>query len=264
MSAIRTCTLANVFLSMFAVACGGEPPPQPPPAPQPAVEPPPAPPPPTASTPAPKPEAPWTTLVDFAQLPGPRAAKPEDKKLFALVTDIKKAHKECGAATPTVTSQSPSQGAFTAKGVKETAYIVEWDCNGNVKGTKTSKPDLVFHRLVIANEKGEKLTREVDVPEKMLVGMSDVDADGDNELVLVTGGGNIEARLVELADAPAGQLAPIFTWSSLGNADCVDGQQDVPKLLYRMTDAPEYKADRAKRLCQAPAPPTPPAPPAKK
>ncbi len=209
-------------------------------------------------TAAPPPEKPWSTIVDFASLPPARASKPEDKKIVALATDIKKAHKECAGQAGTITSQTPSQGAFTAKGAKETAYIVEWDCNP--KGTKTPKPELVFHRLLVASgDKGDKLTREVDVPEKLIVGVSDVDSDGDNELVLATGAGSkIEARLVELADAPAGQIALIFAWSDLGSSDCVEGQQDVPKLLYRMTDSPEYKADRAKRICQAPAPAAPP------
>jgi hypothetical protein len=257
---VRTRTILAVVLPL-AAACGGDPAPPPAPPTPPVVEPPPPPPPPPATASAPPPpEAPWNTIADWASLPPLHAAKPEDKKIIALASDIKKAHKECATATGVITSDTPSPGAFTAKGAKEVAYVVEYDCNP--KGTKTRNHDLVFHKLlVVGGDKGDKLTREVDIPEKRIVGVSDVDADGDNELVLATGKSTkIEARLVELADAPAGQLAPIFAWSDLGDSECIEGQQDVPKILYRMTDSPEYKAEHAKRICTAPAPTAPPQP----
>jgi hypothetical protein len=247
--------LAAILLACTA-ACGGEPPPPPATPPPPAPEPPPPPPPaPTASAPA-KPEVEWKTMYDFADKNEPRTAQPDDKKIIALVTDIKKAHKECANATPTISSQSDKQGSFTAKNVKESAWVVEWDCNAKGAAQKDKKRELVFHRLVVtaADDKGApKLTREVDIAEKRIAGVSDVDSDGDNELVLVSGwSSKIEARLVELADAGAGQVAVIFTWPDLGDSECVNGSQDVPKLMYRMTDSPEYKAEHAKRTCTAP------------
>jgi hypothetical protein len=199
---------------------------------------------------------PWKTIVDFSTITTTRAAKPEDKKIIALATDIKKTHKECAAATPTISSQGSSTGAFTAKNTTESAYIVEWDCNP--PKTKTPAPALVFHRLVVVGgEKGDKLSREADVPERTIGGISDHDSDGDNELILVNTSGTLSARLIELADAPAGQIAVVFSWPSLGSGDCTNGEQDAPKLTYRMTDAAEFNAERTKKACTAAA--TPPA-----
>jgi hypothetical protein len=240
--------------SVLVAACGGEPPPAPaapaPPPSEPVAPPPATTPAPTASTPPAKPEVPWKTIVELVS-PPTRAAKPEDKKLFALLPDIKKTHKECAAAAPLVTSQSATQGAFTAKGLKENAYVVEWDCNP--KGTKAPAPALVFHHLVIVGgEKNDKISREVEIPERLILAMIDIDTDGDNELVLGNAPGVLSARLVELGDAPAGALAPIFAWTSLGTTECKPGtEQDAPKLLYRMTDAQEFEAERTKRPCPA-------------
>ena len=239
--------------SLLIAACGEDPKPPPAtpaPAPLEAPTPPPtmAPPAPTAS--APPPEVPWATIVDFGSLPPARAAKPEDKKLIAMLTDIKKTHKECAGMTAVVTSQSATQGAFTAKGIKETAYVVEWDCNG--KAAKAASPALVFRRLVVVGT--DKISREVEIPERLIGAMTDVDNDGDNELVLVNGVGVLNARLVELGDAPAGSVAPVFSWPTLGTSDCAPGgEQDVPKLLYRSTSGQEFNAERAKRPCPAPA-----------
>jgi hypothetical protein len=241
--------------SVLLAACGGEPPPAPvapapPPPPDPVAPPPATTPAPIATTPPAKPEVPWKTIVEFVS-PPTRAAKPEDKKLFALLPDIKKTHKECTAAAPFVTSQSATQGAFTAKGLKENAYVVEWDCNP--KGTKAPAPALVFHHLVIVGgDKGDKISREVEIPERLILAMTDIDTDGDNELVLGNAPGVLSARLVELGDAPAGAVAPIFTWTSLGTTECKPGaEQDAPRLLYRMTDAQEFEAERTKRPCPA-------------
>ncbi len=259
-SSARICLAFIASTTLALAACGGDPPPPPATPSPPAVEPPKPRAPELASTataPPPKPEVAWTTVVDFAALPPARAAKPEDKKLLALVTDIKKTHKECAASTPTITSQTASQGAFTAKGTKETALIVEWDCNA--PKSKAPAPALVFRRLVVVGgEKGDKVTREVEVPERLIGAMTDVDSDGDNELILVNGSGLLNARLLELADAPAGQLALIFAWTSLGSSDCTGGEQDAPKLLYRVTDSTEFKAERAKKACSATPPPAPP------
>src|SRR5437762_13696851 len=106
--------LALAAVTVLAlVACGSDPAPPPaqppplvaPPPPEPPASPPPA--------PAPPPEVEWKTIFDFASLPPARVAKPDDKKIVALATDIKKAHKECGAAGAAISSEAPRQGAFT-------------------------------------------------------------------------------------------------------------------------------------------------------
>jgi hypothetical protein len=260
--AARSLVLSTCFFTALAAlvpACGGDPPPAAPATPPPGdPPPPPADPAPPPAPPAP-PEVAWTTIVDFASLPAPHTATADDKKLIALATDIKKSHKECTGATPVVTSHSQSQGSFTAKGVKENAYLVEWDCNP--KGAKTPAPEKVFHRLlIVGGEKNDKLSREVEVPERLIGTMTDLDNDGDNELVLVSSPGTLSARLVELGDAPAGQLAAVFAWPSLGTSECAPtGDQDAPKLLYRKTDSQEFKADRGKRPCPVAATPAAPA-----
>lgn len=249
--------------STLVVGCGGDPPPAPvtPAAPPPAeAAPPPVVPAPTASTPPAKPEVAWTPIVDFVSLPTTRPAKPEDKKVLGMLTDIKKTHKECAAATPTVTSQSATFGAFTNKTAKENAYIVEWDCSP--KGAKAPSAALVFRRLVIVGldkaNVADKLSREVEIPEHIIGAMTDIDSDGDNELVLVTSPGLISARLVELGDAPPGAVAHVFTWTALGTTECVAGEHDAPKLLYRKkAEAQEFISEKGKRPCPA-APATAP------
>jgi hypothetical protein len=265
--------LAAVLLACSA-GCGSDPAPPPaappPPAPEPPKPPEPPPAPPVTAPPA-KPEAEWKTIYDFAEKHTPRTAQPDDKKIIALATDIKKTHKECANATPTITSQTEKPRAFTSKTAKETASIIEWDCNPKGTTQKDRKRELIFHRLLVtaADDKGApKVTREVDVPEKRIAGVSDLDADGDNEFVLVSGWSTkIEARLVELADGGKNEVAVIFSWPDLGDSMCVNGSQDVPKLMYRMSESPEYKAEQAKRPCAAPTPSasaTPAPPPPKK
>lgn len=254
---------ASVALPLYAVACGGEsqtaPPPPPPTASVTAsVEPPPpasvtasvtA----TASATPPPPEVPWKTVVDFASLPPARVAKPaEDKKIIAAGSDIKKAHPECAGATARVASQAT--GAFTAKGATETAYVLEWACG---KGKTAS----TVHRLLITGADG-KMVREHDVNASQIGGTTDLDLDGDNEIVVVSAAGALTARLVDVSD---GDIKIVYEWEKLGSHDCVAGSQDAPKLVYRKTDkSMDFQAEPAKKACTAPAPATSAKPPAKK
>lgn len=255
---------ASVALPLYAVACGGETQTAPPPPPPTASVTASAEPPPSASvtapatasaTPPPPPEVPWKPVVDFASLPPARVAKPaEDKKIVAAGSDIKKAHPECAGATARVASQAT--GAFTAKGASETAYVLEWACG---KGKTAS----TVHRLLITGADG-KMVREHDVNASQIGGTTDLDLDGDNEIVVVSASGALTARLVDVSD---GDIKIVYEWTQLGSHDCVNGSQDAPKLVYRKTDkSMDFQAEPAKKACTAPAPATSgaPKPPAKK
>src|SRR5258708_7925854 len=123
----------------------------------------------TATPPPPPPqEEPWKTIVDLSSALPAYQGKPDDKKIFAKL----KKPVSCPAGKPKITSSFP--GSFTAKGATEMAYLIEYNC-----GVKLATP----HQLVVAG--GDKITRAADVPESMIGGISDVDADGDNEIVLV-------------------------------------------------------------------------------
>ncbi len=237
-----------IALPLYAVACGGEtqtaPPPPPPPGPTETAS---APPPPPASSPtvsasaAPPaaPEIPFKPVVDFAALPPLRAAKPDDKKIVAAAGDIKKTHAECAGAPVRVASQAT--GAFTTKGATETAYVLEWTCG---KG----KAQTFVHKLLILDAAG-KAIREHDVNASQIGGITDLDLDGDNEIVVVSVAGALTARLVDVSD---GDIKIVYEWAQLGSHDCVNGTQDAPKLVYRKTDkSMDFHAEPSKRACSA-------------
>lgn len=191
----------------------------------------------------------WQLLVDFDHPPAHPVIAEHDKILDKVVGPHVHDRKECTNGGPGVIAvlQGGLQGTFTAPGVQETAYIVTT--------TPCSAPvdvDADKHRLVIMS--ADRVTADREITEHALVAVRDLDADGDNEIVVVSGkkadpAGSLSARVL---DAEGGEVAEMFDFGELAWTRCAGGKASLQSatILYRKKGTSlEYKADKRQRPC---------------
>jgi hypothetical protein len=229
-----------LVLVAFAAACGSSerPPPEAPPPPEPA--------PPAASVvPTNQAEADWQVLVDLDDMPtSTPVAKPEGfaKLAGAAFKTYRKNKKDCtGKNDAVLFVDGGFEGAFTKKDAKETLYLVSvLPCEPRTAPT---------HTLLVMQ--GPKVLLKTEVPEHDVVEVKDVDMDGDNEILLIGGLGDVtKARLVDTED---GKFEALFDFGEVARGNCdngiATGQSAVIK--YRKTaTGMEYKAEKKPKSCR--------------
>ena len=151
---------------------------------------------------------------------------------------------ECKADGPQAVAWTAGgvKGSFTAKGVQEVAYIL------NVKPCKpTPGKDEERHWLVVVN--GGKVVVDFEVREHTLMQVTDVDEDGDSELLLISGDetGETTARMVDIA---GGILQPLYDFGTVSKGKCEGGAKDVMRAAVRYRVKPagtEFQIDRKQK-----------------
>jgi hypothetical protein len=191
----------------------------------------------------------WTVLVDFDHPPEMPAIAQHDKILDKLVGAHRHDAKECKGDGPKTiaTLQGGLEGAFTAVGAKQTAYLVTTASCDDPPGV-----DKDVHRLIVMA--GDQVVLEKEIAEHALVAVKDLDADGDNELVVVSGkradpAGSFSARVV---DTEGGQFAEMFDFGELAWTRCAGDKKNLQsaRILYRIKGTSlEYKADKKQKPC---------------
>jgi hypothetical protein len=105
------------------------------------------------------------------------------------------------------------------------------------------------HTLLVVQGGHVAVNREV--PEHDIVEVRDLDMDGDNEILLIGGLGDVtKARLVDTED---GNFEPLFDFGEVARGSCeggtATGQSAVIK--YRKTaTGMEYKAEKKPKTCK--------------
>ena len=213
--------------------------------------PPPSPPPaPTETAPAPAPqvnqaEADWQVLVDLDEVhQTPPVAKPETfaKLAGAAFKTYRKAKKDCtGKDDAVLFVDGGYEGAFTKKDMKETLYLV------SVLPCDAKSPPV--HTLLVLQGGHVALSHEV--PEHAIVEVRDIDMDGDNEILLVGGLGDVtKARLVDTED---GNFEALFDFGEVARGGCESGVATGHSAVikYRKTaSGMEYKAEKKPKTCR--------------
>jgi len=191
----------------------------------------------------------WTVLVDFDNPPQMPVIAEHDTILNRLVGAHRHDRKECASEGPKTiaTLQGGIEGAFTVVGAKETAYLVTTSSCDAPPGQDNDK-----HRLVVLA--ADKVIVEKEIPEHVLLAVKDLDADGDNEIVVVSGrkedaAGSYSARVI---DTEGAQFAEMFDFGELAWTKCAGNRKTLQSatILYRVKGASlEYKADKRQKPC---------------
>jgi hypothetical protein len=190
-------------------------------------------------------EADWQVLVDLDDMPASApVAKPETfaKLTGAAFKTYRKSKKECTQKNDAVLFvDGGMEGAFTKKGAREMLYLVSvLPCD-----TKLAPK----HTLLVMQ--GPKAVVTQDVPEHDIVEVKDLDFDGDNEILLVGGLGDVtKARLVDTED---GNFEVLFDFGEVARGNCENGVATGTSAMikYRKTaTAMEYKAERKPKKCK--------------
>jgi len=191
----------------------------------------------------------WELVVDMDRPPTLPTIAQHDRILDRLVGPHVHGLEECKASGPKAiaTLQGGVEGSFSGVGKKETAYLVTTRGCDDPADRDTDK-----HRFVVMA--GDALVIDQEVAEHSLVAVSDVDADGDNEVVLVGGSrgdatGSVTARLV---DMEGGQFAEVYGFGEVARTRCPAGAGSLmsSRILYRKQGTSmEYKNERRERPC---------------
>ncbi len=177
----------------------------------------------------------WKTLVDGQA--SPRTQKPERTVLApgAVCADGKKA----GTWTDEM-----KEGSFTRQGAQEMAYVA------HTSGCDPKQPET---RRLIVTKKGDSTPLvDKEVAEGVMVEVRDLDADGDNEILLMnetfTNGERVTtARLIDTEDA---KFELLYDFGEVARSPCKNGG-DAPVILYRMRGkSMDYKAEKRAAPCQ--------------
>lgn len=193
----------------------------------------------------------WKLVVDMDAPPSLPTIARHDEILDGLVGPHADDRSQCKPGGPKLiaTLQGGLSGAFTGPGKKESAYLV------TTRGCDDPPDkDADKHRFVIMSD--GVLVIDQEVTEHAMVAVSDLDADGDNELVLVSGhsddpGGSISARLV---DTEGGQFAVIYDFGEVARTRCPGGRGVLSssRILYKVKGSSmEYRNERRERPCPA-------------
>ncbi|MBI5535654.1 MAG: hypothetical protein HY898_23185 [Deltaproteobacteria bacterium] len=191
----------------------------------------------------------WKELVDLDHPPTLPTIAEHDKILDKLVGPHRHDRKECTADGPktVATLQGGLAGTFTAPGAKQLAYIVTTVGCQDPVDRDTDK-----HRLVIME--GDKVVLDKEITEHTLVAVSDLDADGDNELLALSGKnadatGTISARLL---DTEGGELQVLFDFGEVARTRCAGGKGTLQsaRIVYRIQGTSmEYRAQKREKPC---------------
>ena len=205
----------------------------------------------TATTPPGPPEIAWITIYDLDNPLTPPAATPDDEKLLTKAIGAhKKSQMECvGKAGSVATIDGAANGSYTGKGLTETVYLIRLSpC-----GAKDASGDK-FKLVAIG---GDKVTRSVDLPEAWIAGTTDVDGDGDNEIVAIGGsnaGGviSVTGRLLEISDP---KLQVLFDWHEIAHSVCKgapDDKAESATIQYRKnaSGGMDYQAPKKPGKCK--------------
>jgi hypothetical protein len=190
-------------------------------------------------------EADWQVLVDLDDITQtPPVAKPEALAKLAGHTfkTYRKNKKDCtGKNDAYLFVDGGYDGAFTKKDAKEMLYLV------NVLPCDTKSPPI--HTLLVLA--GGKVVLSHEVPEHDVVEVRDVDQDGDNEILLVGGLGEVtKARLV---DTSGGTFEALFDFGEVARGSCENGSATGTSAVikYRKTaTSMEYRAERKPKTCK--------------
>jgi len=228
--------VAALFMTACSCASGGSPPPTLAPSD-------------TAPAPAALTDG-WKVLVDFDRLPEMPPIAEHDKVLEQVVGPHRHQRKECASDGPKTiaTLQGGIQGAFTNPGAKEVAFLVTTSGCQDPEGQDTDK-----HRLVIMTD--NKVVLDKEITEHLLVAVKDLDADGDNEVLVVSGKktdptGSISARLL---DTEGGEMQVLFDFGEVVRTQCVEGHGTLQSatIVYRAQGTSmEYRADKRQKPCK--------------
>ena len=137
-------------------------------------------------------------------------------------------------------------GAFTAKGARETIYLVT---------LTPCAAGAVAHRVTVVG--GDKVVANADVAESALYEVRDLDGDGANEILVVgtrwlkDGTVITTARLLSAED---GQIVPLYDFGPLSSSRCIGAPEDKAEsaiLTYRTTaTGMEFHAEKRARGCR--------------
>lgn len=191
----------------------------------------------------------WKLVVDMDAPPSLPTIAQHDKILDGLVGAHADDRSQCKPGGPKLiaTLQGGLSGAFTGPGKKEVAYLVTTRGCDDPPERDTDK-----HRLLIMSE--GVLVIDQEVSEHAMVAVSDLDADGDNEMVLVSGHrddptGSVSARLV---DTEGGQFSAVYDFGEVARTHCVGGKGTLSssRILYKVKGSSmEYRNERRERPC---------------
>jgi hypothetical protein len=190
-------------------------------------------------------EADWQVLVDLDEMHAtPPVAKPETiaKLAGATFKTYRKSKKDCtGKNDAVLFVDGGYEGAFRKKDAKEMLYLVSvLPCDSKLTPVHTLLV-LQSGKVVVSHE----------VPEHDIVEVRDLDMDGDNEILLLGGLGDVtKARLVDTED---GNFEALFDFGEVARGSCdngaATGQSAVIK--YRKTaTSMEYKAEKKPKTCK--------------
>jgi hypothetical protein len=153
-----------------------------------------------------------------------------------------------GAVSAIGSAMGGFAGAFTGKGKSEKAYLVtSTPCKGGAgKHTLT----------IVGGAGGDTTAASIDVHEDTLFEIGDLDADGDNELLLVghnssqDGTTTVTARIF---GADGGKLVPLFDFKEIAKSTCKDksGAAESATISYRIKGTEmEFHAEKKPGICK--------------
>lgn len=191
----------------------------------------------------------WRVVLDMDAPPSLPTIAEHSNVLDGLVGAHADDRSQCKPGGPKLiaTLQGGITGAFTGPGKKETAYLVTTrGCDDPVE------KDTDKHRFVVMAD--GVLVIDQEVTEHALVAVNDLDADGDNEVVLVSGHrddptGSVSAKLV---DTGGGQFEAIYDFGEVARTRCGGGKGTLSssRILYRVKGSSmEYRNERRERPC---------------
>ena len=178
----------------------------------------------------------WQVIVDLsAQVPAPVIVEQERVLTLVVGPHVSSAARcaDAGASSTLATLSGAFAGAYTAKGAKEKAYVVNTrPCGGGME----------THRFVVLADM--KIKVRAPVPEDALYSVHDLDGDGDNEILLLgtNANGGTTAHLYSAEDA---QLQELVDFGEVGRGSC-----EWARILVRVRGTSmEFHADK-ERLSQ--------------
>jgi hypothetical protein len=191
----------------------------------------------------------WKLLVNLQQPPLLPVIMDHERILQKLVGSHRDKREECTGQGPSVIAvlQGGIEGAFSGPGAKERAYLVTTTgCDA------PADKDTDTHRFVIMD--GDKVVLDKEVAEHTLVAVQDLDADGDNEVLLLSGhrddaAGSMSARLI---DTEGGEFQELFDFGEVSTTRCTQQKRFLASgsIVYRKQgDSMEYKLVRRVLPC---------------
>jgi hypothetical protein len=188
-------------------------------------------------------------LVDFDNYPHPPRINEAtvDAQVITPVVHgpFAKSKDDCAASGAHTIARATGgyTGAFTKRGATEQLYMVHTrDCGSDA-------PDK--HHLVILGD--GKVEVDVEVPERMIAFVHDLDQDGDNEILLIGAHKDNEAVVftARMVDTEDGHFDTLFDFKEISRSTCPDGGAESALIKYRISGTRiEYAAEKRARPCK--------------